>query len=146
MRNKGTLIKICCLVVIVLCFVFINIYITNRNKQIAGDFNGTDEFLQTIDCSPIFDENHDSTRFVVSFDLRTDISGSVKVYIYDKNGFKYWFSPQKIDSSTEFKHYEIECAPELVDENIVSSLLSFHGSYGTGIIPHVRNVSIAPCN
>ena len=142
--KKRLIIESSILIIILSIFVTLNCFINKRNDEINSIFESTDEFVQTIDCTPYFDAG-DSKQFIIEFDLKTDKEGTVSVSIYDSKGFKYWFPEQKIESTTVFTHYKIKCSPYLTDNNMPTSMLSFHGGYGTGVCPHVKNIVIEEC-
>ncbi|MCQ2211406.1 MAG: hypothetical protein MJZ34_14065 [Paludibacteraceae bacterium] len=139
--KKETLIKIAILLLIVAIFAVTNVLISSRNKTIEGEYNGTSELLSTIDCVDIFNNNPTSI-YRISFDMRTDIDGDVRIMLYDKEGGRYWFSAKWVNSTSEFNHYTIETKVAMVDEEGMVSHLFFDGGYGSGVIPHVKNIFV----
>lgn len=139
--NKKNVYRVGTLILIIIGFIVVNIIILKRNEKIYGDYEGPNEFLQTVDCASIFaDQTADS--FLISFDLRVKTPGTVKMYQFNSISARYYFEPVYFDATTEFKHYEYVVHPSVIDLSETQSYLSFHGTYGTGVIPVVKNVTI----
>ena len=141
-RNKRDIVFIA---VIISLFIVVNVFINRNNNEKYGDYNGTSEFMSTIDCAPYFDENPEGS-FTISFDIRTDRDGEVKVMLYDNDGERYWFTGQYVNSTTEFSKCEIVVTPQMINEDKKAATLTFNGMYGTGVIPHVKNIVVNKTN
>lgn len=130
---------------IILLFIVINIWINKINYNKFGDYCSGNEFVQTIDCAPLFDANPKGTKYKICFELKTAIPGNVIVYQQNGSSCRYSWSPFPIiEAEKEFVHYEIEVEPFIVDEKEDKSYLAFYGEYGTGVIPVIRNIIIIP--
>ena len=132
-------------IILIGIFVVVNIWLDKRNEDVYGDYQSENEFLRTIDCASLFDANPTGTRYKVSFDIKTKAPG--KMIIYQQNGsdFRYSWDPYPtIETTTEYTHYEIEIKPILVNSDVSEAFLSFYGTYGSGVIPTIKNIRIEP--
>ncbi|CQR25867.1 prophage LambdaSa2, PblB [Streptococcus varani] len=128
--------------------------ITLQNLKVGGRnlIAGTDEttihqssneFLRTpYDLAPIFDKQG-LMEYTLSFDFKSPKAGSVHVYMQNGSGAKYAFKKHHtIDATTDWQRYHLTVDPKLVREDLAESYLAFYGTYGTGVIPHVRKVKL----
>lgn len=110
-------------------------------KERERVYTSSNEFVRTIDCSPIFDENPEGTAYKIKFELMSQKDGDILVYQQNGSNYRYTFS-EVVRSTNKWTQYEIEVIPDLIDENVKASFLSFYGEYGTGVIPSVRYIEI----
>lgn len=127
--------------IIVVCFIALNYFIKIRNYNTYGDYSSSSEYLVTEDLFDVL-SSMGAGEYSISFEARSDINGVVAISLYETDGSAFWFSTQKIDSTTEFKEYTIHVNISKTESDYQHSHLTFHGTYGTGVIPHVRNINI----
>ncbi len=140
---KKIVITIFILLSLIVIFIMINTWISDRNEKMYGDYYSENEFLRTIDCASIFDSNPFGTRYKVSFDLKTKVAGKMIVYQQNGHDCRYSWNPYPIiETSQEYTHFEIILEPFLVDENVKNAYLSFYGEYGSGVVPTIKNIKI----
>lgn len=141
----SNVLKIGILIICVMLFLVLNIVIDKVNENKYGDYSGNSEYLETIDLCDFFDQNGEG-EYLLSFDLRTDVCGDVLVELYSSLGSKYWMNDCHITSTEKMVHYEIPINVYVVFNDANVAPLIFHGGYGTGAIPHVKNIEIEPIN
>lgn len=144
--QKKRMFQLLALVALVVLFIVINVFVNTRKKEIYGDYNGVTEYLPTIEVEEYLEKN-EGKPITFSFDIRADQAGVVELCLYDEDAKmpRYYIS-ERINVSTEFQHYEVTVVPSFVSSDRNSSYLVFHGGYGTGVIPHVKNVVISISN
>ena len=142
---KKTILRLAIAVVIIGAFFVINVVINERNKEEYGDYHSDNEFLRTIDCAGLFDSNPPGTCYKISFDLKTAVPGTMTIYQQNGTSCRYSWNPKPtIETTTEYKHYEVEIEPVMANPDVVNAYLSFYGEYGSGVIPVIRNLVIEP--
>lgn len=104
---------------------------------------GGNEFNRVVDIAPYIDK-YGLGAYVLSFDLRSeDVSNRSTVNVYLQNGSntRYNFSVP-ITATTEYKRYTIEVNPSGPNESVEKAYLAFYGTYSTGNVPVVKNISL----
>lgn len=100
------------------------------------------EYVKTpYDFAPIFDKYGIDDKYSLSFELKSEVSGPVLVYMQNGSNQRYWFS-ENVNATTEFKKFSISISPRLHQPHIKESFLSFYGTYGSGRVPTARNVKL----
>lgn len=104
---------------------------------------GTNEFLRLADIAPYIDR-YGLTTYQLSFYLKSeDISNRSQVNVYLQNGgnTRYTFNVG-VAATTEYKHYTIEFTPTVSNLSVQQSYLAFYGTYNTGNVPIVKDVTL----
>ncbi|EPH93076.1 hypothetical protein D922_02141 [Enterococcus faecalis 06-MB-DW-09] len=124
-----------------------NILVANRNYLFNSHIERTsrNEFLNdsTWDLAPLIDEHGMDREYTISFDLKSAVPGTIRVYSQNGSGTKYDIGQHPINSTTEYKRFSITFKPKKAAgfDTETRSLLAFFGTYDTGLIPTVKNVS-----
>ena len=106
---------------------------------------GSIEFLRTShDLAPVID-THGTGKYVVEFDFKSDVAGQMQAYMQNGSGSKYKMK-QSFNATTEWQRYSFIVDVSNSDLSLTNSYLAFYGTYGSGRIPHVRNVVFAKCD
>lgn len=109
------------------------------------------EFVRTEhDLAPIFEtygygEGEDKPWYTLSFDLMTPLAGFVMVYGQNGSGAKYLFSKyiEVLENNiNKYNRYKVTFKPTEGDILEQYAYLAFYGEYGTGRIPHVKNIKL----
>lgn len=113
--------------------------------------SSTNEFVNDSrwDMAPIFDSLGSDKEYTISFDLKSAISGPIQVYSQNGSGTKYHIGTTIVQATTEYKRYSVTVIPRLQTGNTnveIRALLAFFGVYGSGRIPHVKNIKIETGN
>lgn len=118
--------------------------------------SGYREFVNTIDLNPYIEKYGLDKTYKLSFDGYAEKSGWVSFYLNSGNGSTYDFvkinNEKKFSSgsgwSTSWSHHEyfVKFSKRWCDTAYMdTSHLAFYGIYGTGIIPHVKNIKLEVC-
>ncbi|EPH62128.1 hypothetical protein D931_02311 [Enterococcus faecium 13.SD.W.09] len=124
-----------------------NILVATRNYLIDSHIErtGRNEFLNdpSWNLAPLIDEYGMDREYTVSFDLKSAIAGTIRVYCQNGSGAKYDIGQHPLNVTTEYKRFSISFKPTKSAgfDTETRSLLAFFGTYDTGRIPTVRNVS-----
>ena len=123
-----------------------NLKIGGRNllENSSVERKGSNEYLHYANTTSCFDKNGPGL-YTISFDLKVTKEGDVNAYSNPgtPDTFKYLFSPSlTIKATTEYKRYSMTVNVRLSNPDVTWSSLSFYGTYGTDIIPTVKNVKI----
>lgn len=120
-----------------------NLKIGGRNyvKDSSVEKIGSNEFLSYTDLAPIFD-TIGLKQYTLSFDIMTPKDATVTVYCQNGSSTKYNIGQQTVHSTTTYTRQHVSFTPTLSDTTQTQALLSFFGTYGTGAIPHVKNVKL----
>lgn len=81
-------------------------------------------------------------KYVIEFDARTDVEGRVSVYDTSGNKYKYTFIKEQITCKKEWQHYKFTGKAKLGVDGGHECNISFYSEYGTGVIPHIKNLKI----
>ncbi|NQN12240.1 collagen-like protein, partial [Streptococcus suis] len=93
------------------------------------------EFLRTpYDLAKVFDK-HGLVTYTLSFDLKADKDGAVRVYMQNGSGSRYGGLHADIGVTTEWKRYHVTFTPTEGNMELSESFLAFYGVYGTGVVP-----------
>lgn len=142
---KKKLIIAITIIIILGIFIFLNDMINERRREEEGDYPTKDEFVRTVDCAELFNTNSPGTRYIISFDLKTKVPGKVIVYPQNGDSYRYYWDPYPvIDATNEYVRYEIEIEPYLANEDVAEAYLSFYGTYGSGVIPVIKDLVVKP--
>lgn len=112
--------------------------------QVDTERRGNNEFNRFVDIAPYIDKYGVGT-YELSFDLRsenTSTANKVQVYLQNGSGMRYFFS-NTITVSTDYKRYTLEVTPTVSNLDIQEAYLAFYGSYHTGNVPIVKNVTLS---
>lgn len=105
---------------------------------------GRNEFLNdpSWDLAPLIDEYGMDREYTVSFDLKSSIAGTIRVYCQNGSGAKYNIGQHPLNATTEYQRFSVTFKPTKSGsfDTETRSLLAFFGTYDTGRIPTVRNV------
>lgn len=150
MKDKKQLKRgiICISIVAIELLIYMGIsrYMANvkeaQRAEEARYFRTKNEFLSTIDCAELFDA-YPGYSFEIKFEICAEKPGKVLVYQQNGSAQRYSFR-EVIDVTEEFQSFCLVVKPKLVDESQSKSMLAFYGEYGSGVIPTVRDLSIAP--
>jgi hypothetical protein len=124
-----------------------NLDVATRNYLIDSHIErtGRNEFLNdpSWNLAPLIDEYGMDREYTVSFDLKSAIAGTIRVYCQNGSGAKYDIGQHPLNATTEYKRFSISFKPTKSAgfETETRSLLAFFGVYDSGRIPTVRNVS-----
>ncbi|NQN82827.1 hypothetical protein HO996_05915 [Streptococcus suis] len=100
------------------------------------------EFLRTpYDLAKVFDK-HGLVTYTLSFDLKADKDGAVRVYMQNGSGSRYGGLHADIGVTTEWKRYHVTFTPTEGNMELSESFLAFYGVYGTGVVPHARKFKL----
>jgi hypothetical protein len=106
---------------------------------------GRNEFLNdpSWNLAPLIDEYGMDREYTVSFDLKSAIPGTIQVYSQNGSAAKYDIGRHLLNVTTEYQRISITFKPKKAGsfDTETRSLLAFFGTYDTGRIPTVRNVS-----
>lgn len=123
-----------------------NISVATRNYLIDSHIErtGPREFLNhsSWDLAPLIDEHGLDREYTVSFDLKSEIAGEIRVYCQNGGGARYDMGQHFLHATTEYQRFSITFKPKKSGsfETETQSLLAFFGVYDSGRIPTVRNV------
>jgi hypothetical protein len=126
---------------------FDDISVANRNHLIDSHIERTAsrEFLNhpSWDLAPLIDDYGLDREYTISFDLKSAVSGPIRVYSQNGSTFRYNIGTHLFNATTEYQRFSLTFKPEksAAFETEPRSLLAFFGTYDTGRIPTVRNVS-----
>lgn len=135
-------IKISIIVVIAVCFIVSNCIIKAQKYDKYGDYSSSSsEFLATEDLYDVLTECGPG-EYTISFEAKSDIEGVLRISLYEPGGGPFWFTTQKITTTTEFQEYVLHVNIAQIEGNVQHSHLTFQGTYRSGVIPYVRNVHI----
>lgn len=124
-----------------------NIFVATRNYLVDSHIerNNRSEFLNhpTWDLAPLINEYGMDREYTVSFDLKSAITGTIQVYSQNGSAAKYDIGRHLLNVTTEYQRFSITFKPKKAGsfDTETRSLLAFFGTYDTGRIPTVRNVS-----
>lgn len=124
-----------------------NLKVATRNYLFNSHIERTsrNEFLNdpTWDLAPLIDEYGMDREYTISFDLKSTVHGQIIVYSQNGSGTKYDIGRHPINATTEYKRFTVSFRPKKSAgfDTETRSLLAFFGTYDTGRIPTVRNVS-----
>ncbi|WP_261311194.1 hypothetical protein [Streptococcus suis] len=100
------------------------------------------EFLRTpYDLAKVFDK-HGLVTYTLSFDLKADKDGAVRVYMQNGSGSRYGGLHADIGVTTEWKRYHVTFTPTEGNMELSESFLAFYGVYGTGVVPYARKFKL----
>ncbi|OTO13793.1 hypothetical protein A5882_002215 [Enterococcus sp. 4E1_DIV0656] len=126
---------------------FDDISVATRNYFIDSHIERTAsrEFLNhpSWDLAPLIDEYGIDREYTVSFDLKSAIAGTIRVYCQNGSGAKYDIGQLPLNATTEYQRFSVTFKPKKSGsfETETRSLLAFFGVYDSGRIPSVRNVT-----
>ena len=115
-----------------------------REGKWKKTYTSKSEFLKTVNCAEIFDENPNSS-FKISFEIRAEKAGNVMVYQQNGMGARYEFS-EMIEVTQEYQNVQIIVTPVLDNLEETTSYLAFYGGYSSGVIPEVRKIKVEAWN
>ncbi|HEL1580434.1 TPA: phage tail protein [Streptococcus suis] len=100
------------------------------------------EFLRTpYDLAKVFDR-YGLATYTLSFDLKADKAGAVRVYMQNGSGSRYGGLHADIGVTTEWKRYHVTFTPTEGNMELSESFLAFYGVYGTGVVPYARKFQL----
>lgn len=124
-----------------------NLKVATRNYLLDSQVErmSGNEFLNhtSWDLAPLIDEYGMDREYTVSFDLKAAIPGTIQVYSQNGSAAKYDIGRHLLNVTTEYQRFSITFKPKKAGsfDTETRSLLAFFGTYDTGRIPTVRNVS-----
>lgn len=135
------------ILMLVLCGAYVildhGIRVLREEEKYNSEYTSKNEFVKTIDCAPIIDQYGLENGYLLEFEIKANVPGNVLVYFQNGSGAKYSYN-EMIEVSKEYKKYELLIYPTLSNDNMEESCISFYGTYGTGVIPTVRRISLQP--
>ena len=99
------------------------------------------EYITYANIASIFDE-HGIGQYTFSFDLKSDVAGSISVYCQDGDDLKYTYQPKIFFATAEYQRFSMTVNVTVEDILDTKTNLSFYGAYGTGRFPSVKKVKI----
>lgn len=119
----------------------------NHLKESATEISGLSKSIQKEflnhslwDLAPLIDMYGIDRFYTVSFDMKSEVEGDLKVYCQNGSVTRYSIGSYVIKSTTQFKRYSITFKPTISTSSEPRSLLAFFGEYNSGKIPTVKNV------
>lgn len=106
----------------------------------AGEKAGANEFLSYMDIAPVLDA-HGTGVYTLSFDVKAAKAGKLTVYFSGSR--KYSFLLDQVDVTTDWQRLVLPLDIFLENAGNKTAMLSFFGTYGTGVIPTVRRVRLS---
>lgn len=106
----------------------------------AGEKAGANEFLSYMDIASVLDA-HGTGVYTLSFDVKAAKAGKLTVYFSGSR--KYHFPPDQVDVTTDWQRLVLPIDIFLENAGNKTAMLSFFGTYGTGVIPTVRRVRLS---
>lgn len=106
----------------------------------AGEKAGANEFLSYMDIAPVLDA-HGTGVYTLSFDVKAAKAGKLTVYFSGSR--KYSFLLDQVDVTTDWQRLVLPLDIFLENAGNKMAMLSFFGTYGTGVIPTVRRVRLS---
>ena len=121
-----------------------NILVANQNRLLKSDKEVTAarEFVNSSnwDLAPLIDSYGLDQFYSISFDLKSNVEGEIKVYSQNGSTARYDIGSYMVNATTEFQRFAIQFQPNLNNINTAQSYLAFFGEYDTGKIPTIKNV------
>ncbi|HEP1815240.1 TPA: phage tail protein [Streptococcus suis] len=115
---------------------------TDEETVYISKYPAAMEFLRTpYDLAKVFDK-HGLVTYTLSFDLKADKDGAVRVYMQNGSGSRYGGLHADIGVTTEWKRYHVTFTPTEGNMELSESFLAFYGVYGTGVVPHARKFKL----
>ena len=119
-----------------------NPYWNAENQEWTGAHMKRKEYCHVGNAKPIF-EKHGLQRYVVEFDGRSDIEGRIDLYSLSGGNYGYRIGQHVFRFTTDWQHHEIGFIPTIMNNSTEGNcIISFYGNYGTGVIPHIKNLKI----
>lgn len=121
----------------------------------SNDYNQRHEFLKTVDLAPIIDKYGTDVKYKIEYDAYAENSGNVLTYMQNGSTTKYQMDLPVVDFDNmgfqgkvsifndKYKHYSFITKFYRTNHQVNESFLSFYGKYGTGVIPHVKNIKVS---
>lgn len=100
------------------------------------------EYLRFTDLAPYIDK-YGLVKYKLEFDIKSanvSSNSTMSVYLQNGSGSKYSFGAT-VPVSTSFEHQSVVVTPTLSNAGLTNAYLSFYGTYGTGDIPTVKDVT-----
>lgn len=116
-----------------------NFYWNAENQEWTGLNNR--EYCHVGDIAAIITK-YGLQRYVMEFDGRSDIEGNFSIYLLPggENAYSMQISHTL---TTDWQHYELSSVARLKGNlQKKEAQLSFYGHYGTGKVPHIKNIKI----
>ncbi|WP_180273225.1 gp58-like family protein, partial [Streptococcus suis] len=115
---------------------------TDEYTEIFNSEQSHAEFLRTpYDLAKVFDK-HGLVTYTLSFDLKADKDGAVRVYMQNGSGSKYSGLWKNLTVTTEWQRFHVTFTPTEGTVSLANSYLAFYGTYGTGVKPIIRRAKI----
>lgn len=111
--------------------------------HVKTEQRGSNEFLRFADIAPYIDK-YGLVPYQLSFDLKSENTSNrntVNVYLQNGSNTRYTFGVP-VTATTEYKNYTIEFTPTVSNLSVAQSYLAFYGTYSTGNVPIVKNVTL----
>lgn len=113
--------------------------VSNPTNEVIGT---TNEFVQYADLAPIFN-TYGLVPYSLSLDLKATKSGDVYVYMQNGSATKYAFVAQHVSVTTSYQRFTFNnLTPSISTPTETAATLAFYGTYGTGVIPSIKNVQV----
>ncbi|WP_336682714.1 hypothetical protein [Enterococcus casseliflavus] len=119
----------------------------NHLKDSATEISGSSKSIQKEflnhsiwNLAPLIDLYGTDRFYTISFDLKSEVEGDLKVYCQNGSVTRYNIGSYIVKATTQYKRYFISFKPVISTPSEPRSLLAFFGEYNTGRIPTVKNV------
>ena len=112
-------------------------FVTNPTEEMARG-----EFGQYRDLAPAFDANG-LVPYSLSMDIKTNIPGSVLVYMQNGSSSKYGFVGANVTCTTQYQRFTFNnITPSLTGDGSTAATLATYTGYGSGVNPTVKNIQL----
>ena len=111
----------------------------------TAEITNTTEFVQYMDMASLINQ-YGLRKYRITFDIKsasTASASNVTVYQQNGSGARYTFSAS-VPVTTSFEKRSVVVIPSGPNTSFTQSILAFYGTYSTGNIPTIRNVTIEP--
>lgn len=113
--------------------------LSNPTNEVIGT---TSEFVQYANLAPIFD-TYGLQPYSLSLDLKAAKAGPVLVYMQNGSTTRYSFVNQSVSATTDYQRFTFNnLTPAISTISDTAATLAFYGTYGSGVIPSIKNVRV----
>lgn len=111
----------------------------------TAEISNTREFVQYMDMASLINQ-YGLRKYKITFDIKSDdtsSASSVMVYMQNGSGARYSFSTS-VPVTTSFTKQSVIVQPSGPNTSFTQSILAFYGTYNTGNIPTIKDLTIEP--
>lgn len=117
----------------------------NTNREFTSQSNN--EFVgyyDNLDLAPIIDKYGIERDYTISMDIKAAKAGPVRIYMQNGSNHRYTFrTSYSPAATTQYQRFTLTSKMNLTNTSIERSLLAFYGTYGTGVIPTIKNIKFS---